>query len=232
MYRSSFDHDKTPSKLKCPDNDDDGLPHRNPTNLELIDLRAALLFNDTRLLAFDTKGKIVFIDKDGDELETMANPNQHRWDWNIKLCHPVFKNMFWLGCDNASVQVDSNNHNLKLVIADDESRPLSFDEDLRPAIMMVEPWSGHLHVFNHQLPATEERWLKICDVLGTIILIPPSSSLLRDPDVIPVTLTSLAFCTRDPNLTFNKKVKRFSDAIGKAVLNDVIPQHTDIQTTD
>lgn len=223
MSRDNFNHRKQSGKLKCPDDDsDDEAEHPNPTNLELIDLRAALLFNDTRLLAFNREGQIVFIDKQSDDLETLADHKNYRWDWQVKLAHPVFKNMFWLGCDNTTVQVDSANHGLKLVISN----------DLRPAIMMVEPWSGHLHVYDHNLSRTDEQWLKLCDVRGTVMLIPPSSYLLRDPDIRPMTLTGMSFCTRDPKLTFSKKVKKISDALGEAVLNDVVPQHSNVHAMD
>ncbi len=222
MSRENFNHAKQSGKLKSPDDDDEYDGH-NPTNLETIDLRAALLFNETRLLAFNGDGELVLLDKTTDNLESMANPKEYRWDWTIKLCHPVFEHMFWLSCDTVSVQIDAENHNLALAIPKEGSQP---------AILMVEPWSGHLHVYDEHLPRNCNRWLKLCDIRGTVILIPPNSTLLQDPDVVPMTLTGLSFCTRDPTLTFSKKVKRISDALGKAVLNDVVAQHSDPNEMD
>lgn len=228
--RTSHKHHRSTGKLKLPA--DDGEEDTNPINLELIDLRAALIFNNTRLLAFNDNGQVIFVDKQGDELETLADPQHYRWDWNLKLFDPVFKHLFWIGCDTASVQIDPDNHTLRLVIARDESLAESLNEDFRPAIMMVEPWSGHLHVFNHHLKFPEEQWLKLCDVKGVTILVPPLSRLLQDPDVIPVTLTRLAFCTGDPKLTFTKRVKKLSKVVGQAILNDVTPRHSNIHELD
>jgi hypothetical protein len=223
-------------KLKSPDDYDDEPTGYNPTNLELIDLRAALRFSHGRILATDNYGHLKFIDRGKGKL-TAFDDEEYLWDWTINAVDPTFKHMFWLSCGGGSVRLDASTHSLVLKFGE-----TSFNEDTTPAIMMVEPWSGHLHVYNHHKSldstngAFDEKWLNVCDVNGSVVLIPPSSVLLEDPTdskhIRPVTLTMLEFCTRDNNLTFSKRVMRIIHRVQAEVLNRQVASHSDVHLPD
>jgi hypothetical protein len=220
-------------KPKSPDDYDDEPTGYNPTNLELIDLRAALRFSHGTILATDNYGHLKFIDRGHSKL-TAFDDEEYLWDWTIKTVDPTFKHMFWLSCGGGSVRFDASTRSLVLKFGE-----ASFNEDTRPAIMMVEPWSGHLHVYNHHKSfdsvngALDEKWLKLCDVNGSVVLIPPSAVLFENPnDIRAVTLTKLEFCTRDTNLTFSKRVMRIIHRVQREVLNRQVASHSDVHLPD
>lgn len=226
------------TKPKSIDYDEAEEVSHNPTNLELIEIGAAFRFSHGKLLAVDNYGHLKFIDRGQGKL-TEFDDEDYLWDWVIKPYDSKFKHMLWLSCDGGSVQLDLPNHSLVLRFPDKETLN-SLQRDFRPAIMMVEPWSGHLHVYNHNNTSTcnilGEKWLKVCDVNGSLVLIPPSSILLEDPGnyqyIKPVTLTKLFFCTREKHLTFSKRVMKVVDRVQSEVLNRQVSQHSDISVPD